>query len=185
MTSTVPEKEARMPDAALDEATTAWVGARDIDSQSPDARRRMELRRFALRLLAGGRPVSSLALAAASEAPHDEIAEFMSQARKGGAELDGDGNLVGLALSLHPTPHKFRVAGRGLFAWCSLDTMFLPGLIGQTAEIESTCPVTGANIRLTVSPDGPSDVNPVETALSIVIPGGMSGCDAVGPAGSV
>ncbi len=174
-----------MPNAALSEATTAWVGARDIDSQSPDARRRMELQRCALRLLAEGRPVSSQALTAASEAPHDEIAEFMSQARKGGAEFDGDGNLLGLALSLHPTPHKFRVAGRGLFAWCSLDTMCLPGLIGQTAEIESTCPVTGANIRLTVSPDGPSDVNPVETALSIVIPGVMSGCDAVGPAGSV
>ena len=129
--------------------------------------------------------MSSQALAAASDAPHEEIAEFMSQARKGGAEFDGDGNLLGLALSLNPTPHEFRVAGLGLFAWCSLDTMFLPGLIDQTAEIESTCPVTGANIRLTVSPNGPSDVNRVETALSIVIPGGMSGCDAVGPAGSV
>ena len=174
-----------MANVALGEAITAWIGARGLDGQSPDAWRRTELQRYALRHLAGGRPVSSQALAEASERPHEEIAEFMSQARKGGAEFDGDGNLVGLALSLNPTPHRFRVGDHELFAWCSLDTMFLPGLIRETAEIESICPVTGANIQLTVSPDGPSDVSPVETTLSIVIPGGTSGRDAVGPARSV
>ena len=174
-----------MRNTTLSETITAWVGARAIDKQSPDAWRGMKLQRYALRLLTGGRPVSAQALTAASERTHDEIAEFMSQAREGGAEFDGDGNLVGLALSLNPTPHKFRISERELFAWCSLDTMFLPGLIGETAEIESICPVTGTGIQLTVSPDGPSEVSPVETTLSIVMPGGMSGRDAVGPAGSV
>jgi hypothetical protein len=78
-----------MSEVDLSEATTAWVGARGIDSLSPDARRRLELQGHALRQLAGGRPVSSQALAAVSERPHEEIAEFMSQARKGGPSSMG------------------------------------------------------------------------------------------------
>lgn len=54
-----------------------------------------------------------------------------------------------------------------------LDTLFLPALINQTAEITSTCLQTDTLIHLTVSPDGIEAVSPPETALSIVF---TSGC---------
>ena len=82
-----------MPKVALGEATAAWVGARGLESQSQDARKHLELQGYALRHLAGGRPVSSQALAAASERPHEEIAEFMSQAGR------AEPSLMGMAIS--------------------------------------------------------------------------------------
>ena len=41
-----------------------------------------------------------------------------------GAEFDTHGALIGNALTLKPTRHRFRVGGRQLYAWCSLDTPF-------------------------------------------------------------
>jgi alkylmercury lyase len=105
--------------------------------------------------------------------------------RETGLEFDGDGNLVGAALTLRPSPHRFRVAGRDLFAWCSLDTLFLPGLLEETAEVESACPVTGVPIRLRVTPDRVEAYSPATTVLSIVLPGISCSTDRTGPASSV
>lgn len=90
-----------------------------------------------------------------------------------GCEFNDQGALVGSALTLTPTPHRFRVNDHDLYASCALDTLFLPALIDQTAEITSTCPQTGESVQLTVSPDGIVESSPAETALSIVI---ASGC---------
>jgi hypothetical protein len=66
---------------------------------------------------------------------------------------------------------RFAVNGRTLYASCALDTIFLPGLLGETAEVESTCPVTGEAIRLTITPDGVTQYSPAGTVLSIAVPG--------------
>jgi alkylmercury lyase len=58
------------------------------------------------------------------------------------AERDDQGHLVGLALTLRPTSHRFTVDGRNLFAWCASDTLMLPVMLGRPALVESTCPQT-------------------------------------------
>ena len=40
--------------------------------------------------------------------------------------------------------HRFEVAGRTLYTWCAWDSLFLPQILGQEAEVESTCPLTAA-----------------------------------------
>ena len=50
------------------------------------------------------------------------------------------GVLPGLSLAEHP--HRFWVNGQRLSAWCADDTLFLPALLGQTATIESTLPLS-------------------------------------------
>lgn len=134
------------------------------------------LSRQILWLLAEGAPVTPERLATASGQPVEMIRSHFTMMRNCGCEFDDQGALVGNALTLTPTPHHFRVKGRDLYAWCALDTLFLPSLIDQTAEITSTCAQIGTAIHLTVSPHGVEAVSPPETALSIVIaPGCTSG----------
>ena len=91
-----------------------------------------------------------------------------------GMQKDESGNIVGAALTAVETPHKMRVAGKELYAWCSLDTLFIPGLLGETADIESSCPSTGEAVRLTVSPEGIESAEPAGAWLSVFLPRGSS-----------
>jgi alkylmercury lyase len=88
---------------------------------------------------------------------------------------------VGAALTLNPSPHRFRVNGNELYAWCALDTIFLPGLLGETAEVESPDPITGETIRLTIAPDGVRDYRPTNAVLSIAVPGVSCSREQTGP----
>jgi alkylmercury lyase len=91
-----------------------------------------------------------------------------------GMQKDESGNIVGAALTALETPHKMRLAGKELYAWCALDTLFIPGLLGETADIESTCPSSGETVRLTVSPARVESAEPAGAWLSVLLPGGSS-----------
>ena len=93
-----------------------------------------------------------------------------------GAELDESGRLVGNVLTLNPTPHHMNVDGKQLYAWCALDTLFLPAFLGRTAEVSSTCPATGEAIELTVTPEGIEHFHPEGTVISIVDPTQLESC---------
>jgi len=73
-------------------------------------------------------------------------------------------------LTIVPTRHRMRVAGRELYAWCAWDTLFLPALLGVSAEVHSTCRATGAPVRLTVGPDALEAPVPADLAISFVLP---------------
>jgi alkylmercury lyase len=108
------------------------------------------LQKHMLRLLAQGQPVT--------------------------AEFDNQGRLVGSALTLIPTVHGFQVNDHQMYAWCAMDTLFLPALINQPAEVTSTCPVTGDEIRLTITPEHVEQYTPAGTVLSIVITSATNSC---------
>jgi alkylmercury lyase len=126
-----------------------------------------------LELLAEAEPVTPERLAEKSGRSIEFIQSAFASLQKHGCEFIKDGALIGNALTLTPTRHRFHIKHHDFYAWCALDTLFLPALIKQTAEITSTCPQTGGIIRLTVSPDRVEAVSPPETALSIVF---SSGC---------
>ncbi len=46
----------------------------------------------------------------------------------------------------------------------------MPGLLGGAIEVASACPVSGAEIRLTVTPGGVTAVGPGSTLMSFVTP---------------
>lgn len=84
------------------------------------------------------------------------------------SERDADDQIVGvMGLSLNDHPHQFTVDGVALNTWCAGDTLFLPAMLGRTADVESASPLTGEIIRLTVSPDGIVTTDPVGLALSV------------------
>jgi len=132
-----------------------------------------------LKHVALGQPVTAEQIADETGHPLDTIQDAFRQLRAQGCEFDVNGNLVGMILTQIPTPHRFRVDGHDLYAWCALDTLFLPALMEQTAEVESICPVTRQKITLTVAPEKIEACSSPEVVLSIV----TAECCAPGPHG--
>ena len=165
----------------LDEIIAAWQEAKKREYLSPE-KRAFEL--AILRKLAEGRPVSPEQIAASTRSAVNAVRGIFQSLREGRADFDAQGNLVGMVLTLIPTPHEFRVKDKQLYAWCALDTLFLPGLIGAPAEIISTCPATGTEVRLTITPEGINSARPAEAVLSVVVPGFSAACKPGQPGGA-
>jgi alkylmercury lyase len=47
------------------------------------------------------------------------------------------------------------------------------------ADIESKCPATGTNIKLTVSPEKIESLEPEDAAISLVIPSAADACSSI------
>lgn len=127
-----------------------------------------ELLAALLPLLADGKAVRPSALGEALAWPVERVAGLV--ARLPNVERDADGNIVGLGLSLNPTPHVFEIRGRRLYTWCALDALLFPAVLGETARVSSPCAATGAPIRLVVSPERVEEVTPRDAVVSLVLP---------------
>jgi alkylmercury lyase len=120
------------------------------------------LARALLRELGEGRPVSISTL--------DQRARAVI-GRWPNVERDGEGRVVAFSgLSLTPTAHRFGVGDRDLYTWCAWDTLFLPALLDRSASVRSRCPITGTEVRLTVTPNGIVGVDPPALRVSFPPP---------------
>jgi alkylmercury lyase len=143
-----------------------------VSSQAP------QLPGLLLQLLADGKPLSPKQIVAELDVSPDDLASALQQSTA--VELDEDGNVVAaFGLSLNPTPHSFEVGGNALHTWCALDTLYIPAVINQTARVESTCPVTGARIRLSVKPGGVESLEPADAVVVIAVEGASQGCGSI------
>ena len=95
------------------------------------------LQRVALglyRLLAEGRPVSVKSLAQRLEVSPEDVSDTLRSWP--GVYHNDEGDITGFwGLSLQEMPHRFEIEGKQLYTWCAWDTLFLPELIGRTAEV--------------------------------------------------
>jgi alkylmercury lyase len=130
----------------------------------------LELVPHAARLLAEGEPVAIERLAAAAGRSVEDIEAALGEQTS--AERDADGRLVGLGLTLRPTPHRYLLDGRTLFAWCASDALTFPVILGRRGVIESTCGMTGQPIRIELTPDGVERVDPPGAVVTAVRPAG-------------
>jgi len=105
----------------------------------------------------------------ASGIGRDAVREMIG--RWHGVERSQEGAIVGFwGLTLSETQHCFRIEGRQLHTWCAWDTLFLPPLLGATADVESRCPVSGTRITLRIEPTGVETTQPETVALSFLVP---------------
>jgi alkylmercury lyase len=118
------------------------------------------------RLLLRAEPVTVAEIVAASGRTEAEVREALDSL--GPVERDGKGRVLGLGLTVVPTPHRFRVDGRDLYTWCALDTLIFPSLLGVRAQVESPCQSSGTPVRLTATPEGVSGVEPPGAVVSVV-----------------
>lgn len=157
----------------FEDVIRAWSSDYDsaVENMDDMFTRELKLSTSLLRLLAEGRPVPAVQVAEQTGLSLGQVQAIFDHFATQGGEFDEDRNLIGAALTLNPTSHRFIVDGHQLYAWCSLDTLFLPGLIGRPAKVSSTDPSTGETIQLTITPEGVADYTPSSTVLSITIPG--------------
>jgi len=131
--------------------------------------------RVLVRLLAGGHPVTPGRLATALQMTAEEVAEALASLAD--LEVDQSGQVVGWGLTFIPTPHRFLVQGQQFYTWCALDALTYPALLQVMASVESSCPVSGAPVTLSVTPAGVHDLTPPGSVVSLVIPEPGSSCN--------
>jgi alkylmercury lyase len=121
------------------------------------------------RLLAEGEPVSSDRVAQHLDLSTSLVREVLDSWPA--VYLDDKKSVIGFwGLALQEMPHRFKVDGRQLYTWCAWDSLFIPELLGKTAEVESTCPISGEVISLTVSPTRVENVSPKSAMVSFLSP---------------
>jgi alkylmercury lyase len=124
------------------------------------------------RLLAEGQPVPRTALAKRQEIPLETVDRILDGWP--GVFSDAERRIVGYwGLSIpeaYRSAHTLKTNGRTLSAWCAWDTLFLPQLLGHTAEIESVSPNDARLVRLTVTPRQVERVEPVGARMSLLLP---------------
>lgn len=121
-------------------------------------------------LLARGDPVEDEALASALDIPASTLADLWN-GLSGFVYRDAEGRVIGFGgLAISSMHHRFTVAGRELFTWCAWDALFLPEMLGTTAEVESVCPESGDVVRVTVAPGGVRASSPPKPVVSFPLP---------------
>ncbi len=146
----------------------AALRAIDFPSQFEAAESRLLIR--LLQLVGSGHPVTltQVEQAAASLGMPSGVAASMVDKM---CELDEAGSIVGImGLSQRNHPHKFNFNGRNLTTWCAWDALFLPPLLGETAEVESICPATRETIRVRVAPERIEKIGPPESVITVALP---------------
>ena len=128
-----------------------------------------------VRLLAHGHPVTRERLATVLQVTAEQVAEVL--AGLADLEVDPSGNVVGWGLTFISTPHRFQVNGHTFYTWCALDALTYPALLQLTACVESSCPVSGAPVTLSVTPTSVHDLAPASAIVSLVIPKHGSSCN--------
>ena len=123
-----------------------------------------------------GKPVAPAALRASLQVSQDELEQRLAKLPPD-VELDQAGNIVGLGATLVPTSHRFQMGGRLLYTWCAFDTVLFPPSLQASAEIQSTCPITGYLITFVATPEGViKDLTPASAVISLIVPGERSEC---------
>jgi alkylmercury lyase len=120
------------------------------------------------RLLARGKPVALEELASAL---HRSLQETQTLLQTWDHHLDDEGHIVAAGVSLAPTAHQFHLDELVLYTWCALDALSYPAVLGRSARVISTCPVTGQEIRLTVTPEAILDLSPASAVVSVRLSG--------------
>jgi alkylmercury lyase len=129
-------------------------------------------------LLAGNKPASPEEIAAAADKLPEEVRAALD--RFPSAERDEQGRVVGPGLTLHLTPHRLELEDRSLFAWCALDALHFPVLLGRRASIESPCRGTGDPVHIEVTPAGIETAESPFAVVSIVAARDLASFRSVG-----
>ncbi len=152
---------------------TFSVLASDLLARLPtmtDEERRLGLEIY--RQLSHGEPVSKSRLAEALEVATPGVDDLLGHPNlKCLTYVDNEGRIIGFGgLAVREMPHQFKVDGRTLYTWCAWDSLFIPGILGLEAEVESPAPGSTARVRLRVAPDEVKHVEPRSAVMSFLLP---------------
>jgi alkylmercury lyase len=133
-------------------------------SLTPDPEHRRIIGRT-LQLLSNGSPVTPDEIASQLQASPGKVTSTL---RKFGAEFDKEGKVLGLGLTLVTTPHIYKVNGRKMYTWCAADALAFPVILEQTAQVESSDPMTGEKVQIHVTPGRVEKIEPKSAVVSFI-----------------
>jgi len=153
--------------------STAAAIASDLLARLPtmaEDERRLGLEIY--RQLAEGEPVWRAALAEALQVPTQAVDVLLGQPNlRSLTYLDDNKRIIGFGgLAIRPMPHRFNLHGRRLYTWCAWDSLFIPAILRQVAEVESPPPGGSGLVRLRVGRDGIERVDPEDAVMSFLLP---------------
>jgi alkylmercury lyase len=90
-----------------------------------------------LRLLAHGQPVEDARIDDAIRQLGIDATTAQAQLRAW-TERDQRGRIVGLGLTLNPTPHEVVIDGTRMWTWCAMDTLIFAIVLGKNLAVIST-----------------------------------------------
>ncbi|MBI3492655.1 MAG: hypothetical protein HY047_12890 [Acidobacteria bacterium] len=123
------------------------------------------------RELARGKPLTTERVASVLSVPPERANEELARDPLRAFVYADKGRIVGFGgLAVAPMHHEFRVKGQTLWTWCAWDSLFIPTILGETAEVSSPDPETRELVRLTVSPIGIERVEPKDAVVSFLLP---------------
>jgi alkylmercury lyase len=132
------------------------------------------------RLMSLGKPVEP---AAVGEAVGIDVRDVDAKlASWPGVYRDNGDRIVGFwghAIAKLDPEYRLSADGQTTFAWCALDTLFIPGITGQTVRVEASDPLSGEPVSLVVDRDGVHELMPANASVSMVIPDGPFGYDVI------
>ena len=131
-------------------------------------------------LLAAGKPVAAEAIAGVVGVPAARVDAALNSWP--GVFRDGEGRVAGfwgLAIAPLDPEYGLQIDGKTSYAWCALDTLFIPPLMGKTVTVQATDPVNGEGVSLVVDGNGVRELTPPGAVVSMVIPDGPFGYDVI------
>jgi alkylmercury lyase len=132
------------------------------------------------RLMSLGKPVEPAAISGAVGIDVDHVKAKL--ASWPGVYRDKRGRVAGFwghAIAKLDPEYRLSAGGQTTFAWCALDTLFIPGIIGKTVRVDATDPISGQPISILVDHAGARGVSPAGTVMSVVVPDGPFGYDVI------
>lgn len=132
------------------------------------------------RLLGLANPVDPAAVAAEAHVPLEQVERKLQDWP--GVYRDGQGRVIGFwGHAITKLDPEYRLIGDGstTYAWCALDTLFIPAILGRPLRVEASDPVSGESVSLLVDSDGPREISPVGAAVSMVVPEDQFGYDVI------
>jgi len=132
------------------------------------------------RLMSLGKPVEPAAIGEAVGMNVDHVEAKL--ASWPGVYRDKRGRIAGFwghAIAKLDPEYRLSADGQTTYAWCALDTLFIPGIIGKTVRVEASDPISGQSISLLVDRDGARGVSPAGARVSMVVPDGPFGYDVI------
>jgi alkylmercury lyase len=132
------------------------------------------------RLMSRGAPVEPAAIAAAAGVSVEHVNEKLESWP--GVYRDEDGRVVGFwghAIQKLDPEYRLSVNGTTTYAWCALDTLFIPGIIGRSVRVDASDPISGEPVSLVVDRDGAREVQPAGAVVSMLVPAGPFGYDVI------
>lgn len=132
------------------------------------------------RLMSLGKPVEAAAVGEAVGIGVDHIearlASWPGVFRDPGGRITG---FWGQAIAKLDPEYRLSADGQTTYAWCALDTLFIPGIIGKKVRVEASDPISGQPISLLVDRDCAHGVSPAGALMSMVVPDGPFGYDVI------